>query len=166
MLTHIEQYYQWLLKNPNKANHKILTTYKKLVHDIYNPKQITFYNEITEEEETHTYVLDLAKANRPIEFIEKFCRHSKGKWAGKPVELELFQKAYIQAVYGFVDKDTRQRKYKKGIFFVGRKNGKSTLASGLNSISLVIILVASLPKSPPSKFPNRRICSIKLLRLA
>jgi phage terminase large subunit-like protein len=136
MLTYIEQYYQWLLKNPDKANHKVLTVYGKLVHDIYNPKQITFYNEITEEEETHTYVLNIKKGNRPIEYIEKFCRHSKGKWSGKPVELELFQKAYIQALYGFVDKDTGLRKYKKGIFFVGRKNGKSTLASGLGSYGL------------------------------
>lgn len=135
-MTYIEEYYQFLLKNPEKACHKVLVTYKKLVQDIYNPKEVTFFNELTEEDETHTYVFDEKKGNKPIEFIEKFCKHSKGKWAGKPVKLELFQKAFIQALFGFVDKDTGLRKYKKGILFIGRKNGKSTLDSGLANFML------------------------------
>ena len=135
-MTYIEEYYQFLLKNPDKACHKVLVTYKKLVQDIYNPKQVSFFNEITEENETHTYVLDEKKGNKPINFIEKYCRHSKGKWAGQPVKLELFQKAFIQALFGFVDKDTGIRKYKKGALFIGRKNGKSTMDSGLANFML------------------------------
>lgn len=131
MLTYIEEYYQYLLKNPDKACHKILTVYKKLVHDLYNPKTINFYNEATEDEETHIYVFDLNKANRPIQFIEKYCRHSKGKWARKPIILELWQKATIQAIFGFVDSDTGTRKYIKAALFIGRKNGKSTLSAAI-----------------------------------
>ena len=137
MLTYIELYYQFLLKNPDKAPAKVLTTYGKLVKDIYNPKQVSFFNEISEEDETHTYIFDLKKGNRPIEFIEKFCKHSKGKWAGKPVILELWQKAFIQALFGFVDKETGLRKYKKGVLFVARKNGKSTIDAGLGNYMLV-----------------------------
>lgn len=136
MMTYIEEYYQFLLKNPDKANKKILTVYKKLVQDIYNPRQVSFFNEITEETETHTYIFDLNKANRPIQFIEKFCKHSKGKWAGKPVKLELWQKAFIQAGFGFVDKTTGLRKYKKIVLFVARKNGKSTIDAGLGNYML------------------------------
>ena len=136
MLTYIEEYYQFLLKNPNKACHKIKVVYEKLVKDIYNPQQVSFFNEITEEEEQHIYIFDLKKANRPIEFIEKFCKHSKGKWAGKTIELELWQKAFIQALFGFVDKETCLRKYKKGILFVARKNGKSTIDAGLGNYML------------------------------
>ena len=33
---------------------------------------------------------DEGAGNRPIEFIETFCKHSKGKWAGKPIKLGLF----------------------------------------------------------------------------
>ena len=135
-MTYIEEYYQFLLKNPDKACHKVLVTYKKLVQDIYNSKQVSFFNEITEEKETHTFVFDEKKGNKPIIFIEKYCRHSKGKWAGKPVKLELFQKAFIQALFGFVDKDTGIRKYKKGALFIGRKNGKSTMDSGLANFML------------------------------
>ncbi len=135
-MTYIEEYYEFLLKNPDKAPHKVLMTYKKLVQDIYNPKQVSFFNEITEKNETHTYIFNLQKANRPIEFIEKFCKHSKGKWAGKPVILELWQKASVQALFGFVDKETDLRKYKKGILFVARKNGKSTIDAGLGNYML------------------------------
>ena len=135
-MTYIEEYYQWILKNPDKVCHKVKVVYQKLVKDIYNPEKVTFYNEITEEEETHTYVLDVERGRKPIDFIEKFCKHSKGKWAGKPIKLELFQKALIEASFGFVDKDTRFRKYKKVALFIGRKNGKSTLDSGLANYML------------------------------
>lgn len=135
-MTYIEEYYQFLLKNPDKACHKVLTTYKKLVQDLYNPKQVSFFNKITEENETHTFVFDEKRGNKPIEFIEKFCKHSKGKWAGKPVTLELWQKAMIQAAFGFVDKETGLRKYKKVLLFVARKNGKSTIDSGLSLFML------------------------------
>lgn len=135
-MTYIEEYYQYLLKNPDKANHKVLVTYKKLVDDLKKPRKVSFFNAITEEKETHTYIFDEKRGNLPIEFIEKFCKHSKGKWAGKPVKLELFQKAFIQALFGFVDKETKIRKYKKGALFIGRKNGKSTMDSGLANYML------------------------------
>lgn len=77
------------------------------------------------------YVFDEARANRPIEFIERFCKHSKGEWAGQNIRLELFQKAFIQALYGFVDAETGLRQYRESFFLVGRKNGKSTLLAGL-----------------------------------
>lgn len=135
-MTYIEEYYKWLVDNPEKANHKVLVTYKKLVDDLKKPKEVSFFNAITEENETHTYIFNERKGNLPIEFIERFCKHSKGKWAGKPVTLELFQKAFIQALFGFVDKETGIRKYKKGALFIGRKNGKSTMDSGLATYML------------------------------
>lgn len=130
-MSYIEEYYQWILDNPTKVNNKIKIVYKKLVNDIKHPVKVSFYNRLNDENETHTFVFDAELGRRPIEFIETYCKHSKGKWAGKPVRLELWQKAFVEALFGFVDEDTRLRKYKKGILFVGRKNGKSTLASGL-----------------------------------
>ena len=83
------------------------------------------------------YAFDEEKANRPIEFIERFCRQSKGEWAGQSVRLELFQKAFIQALFGFVDRDTGLRRYREAFFLVGRKNGKSTLLAGLALYMLI-----------------------------
>lgn len=135
-MTYIEEYYKFLVENPEKACNKVLVAYKKLVNDLKKPKRVSFFNEITEEQETHVFVFDEKKANKPIEFIERFCKNSKGKWAGQPLKLELFQKAFIQALFGFVDKDTGIRKYKKGALFIGRKNGKSTMDSGLANFML------------------------------
>jgi len=84
-----------------------------------------------------SWVFDIEAATRPIEFIEAFCRHSKGKWLGQPVRLELFQKAMLQAIYGFVDKENGLRRYREVFVLVGRKNGKSTLMSALGLYMMV-----------------------------
>ncbi len=59
-----------------------------------------------------------------IEFIERFCKQPSGK-LGQPLKLELFQKARLQAVYGFVD-DNDRRQYNEVMIVEGRKNGKTT----------------------------------------
>ncbi len=102
---------------------RVYKTYERLVSDI--------------ESQAGSYVFDESRANKPIEFIERFCKHSKGEWAGKPVKLELFQKAYIAALFGFIDPQTGLRRFKETMFMVARKNGKSTLLSGLALYMLI-----------------------------
>lgn len=92
---------------------KIYRTYKKLVNDIYNPEK---------------YHYSPKRANHVIEFAENYCKHSKGKFGGKPVVLELWEKAHLAAVFGFID-DQGHRQYRESILIVGKKNGKSLLAS-------------------------------------
>ena len=135
-MSYIEEYNDWIKKNPKKVCNKIKKQYEKLVKDIKTPKEVSFYNKLTNEMEKHTYIFDEKKSLRCIHFIEKYCRQSKGQWAGKPLKLELFQKAFLQALFGFVDKDTGLRKYKKAIFFVARKNGKSVLDSAIATYML------------------------------
>ena len=77
------------------------------------------------------WVYDVERGNRPIEFMRRFCRHSKGEWAGKPLELELWQKAFTCALFGFVDEDTGERRFTEALLCVARKAGKSTWASGI-----------------------------------
>ena len=136
MISYIEEYYKWICDNPDKVCNKIKKEYEKLAEDIKTPKEVSFYNKLTNETETHTYIFDIQKAHRPINFIERICKQSKGKWSGKPLKLELFQKAFLEALFGFVDKDTGLRKYKKAIFFVARKNGKSVLDSAIATYML------------------------------
>ena len=135
-MTYIEEYYNKISSGEIVACKKIKAVYKKLINDLKKPKKVSFLNKITDEIEEHTYIFDEKKANRPIQYIEKYCKHSKGKWAGKPVILELWQKAHIQALYGFIDKETGLRKYTKFVLFVGKKNGKSTEGSGLGLYQL------------------------------
>lgn len=96
---------------------RVRKQYQRIIDDIENPKK--------------GYHFDLDRAARPVTFIERFCRHSKGEWSGKPVKLELFQKAYIMALFGFIDDLTGYRKYRESLFMVARKNGKSTMAAGI-----------------------------------
>lgn len=83
------------------------------------------------------YVFDEKKAARPIRFVEEFCCQSKGEWAGKPVKLELFQRAFIEALFGFIEKETGLRRFREALFYVARKNGKSTLMSALALYMLI-----------------------------
>jgi phage terminase large subunit-like protein len=112
---YIFEYYEEIKTNKIIVSRRIKLLYKKLVDDLNNL--------------TGDYIFDIEKAERPIIFIEKYCKHSKGKWAGLPVVLELWEKAFIQAIFGFVNKETDKRKYTKAELFVARKNGKSLIAS-------------------------------------
>ena len=121
-VNYIRQYNDLLQRGEIPACRRIKAVYARLAAESAAPGK---------------YVFDEAKASRPIAFIEKFCRHSKGEWAGKPVTLELFQKAFIQALFGFVDAQTGLRRYREAFFLVGRKNGKSTLLAGLALYMLI-----------------------------
>lgn len=77
------------------------------------------------------WTFDVDRANRPIAFIERFCRHSKGRWAGEPMRLELWQKAFVSAIFGFVDRETGERRFTEAFLCVARKCGKSTLAAAI-----------------------------------
>ena len=121
--TYIEEYWQQIQSGKIVACKRTIQQYEKLISELQNPRD--------------PWVFDLDKANQPIEFIERFCKHSKGKWIGKPVKLELFQKAKIQAVYGFVHKDTGLRRCREVFTCVGRKNGKSTEKAATGNYMLV-----------------------------
>lgn len=135
-MTYIEQYNKWIKENPNKVGKKVKQIYNKLEQDLKEPRTVKFVNKETGETETHTYVFDEKKAHRPINFAERYCRQSKGQWNGQLLRLELFQKAMLEAAFGFVDQENGNRKYRKVIFFVARKNGKSVLDSAIATYML------------------------------
>jgi phage terminase large subunit-like protein len=123
MTNYIQEYWQQIQSGQVVACKRLTQQYKKLIDELKHPRD--------------PWVFDIDKANQPIEFIERFCKHSKGKWIGKPVKLELFQKAKIQAVYGFVHKDTGLRRCREVLTCVGRKNGKSTEKAATGNYMLV-----------------------------
>lgn len=96
---YIEKYNKWIEDNPDKVCNKIKKIYKKLLEDTKKEKEVSFLNVATGETERHIYRFDEDKGNRPIKFIEKFIKQSKGKWNGKPLKLELFQKAMIECLH-------------------------------------------------------------------
>ena len=106
------------LKGAINSSYKVYRVYKEIVENIIN-----------NEESIWEY--DSHKANHAIEFVENYCKHSKGKMGGKPFILEVWQKALVAATFGIVHKISGLRKYKEVLLVVARKNGKSTLAAGI-----------------------------------
>ena len=75
---------------------------------------------------------DQKAAERVRAFFRRFLRHSKGEWAGKPFELLDWQWTDVVApLFGWKRPDGTRR-YRRGYIEVPKKNGKSTLFSGLS----------------------------------
>ena len=104
----------------NKGNiivgKELKTTLDKLVKDLDNPR----------------YIFDEKPGQLRIEFIEKFCKHTKSPFNGMPFILELWEKALLQVAYGFKMSDTKLRRFNEVILLIARKNGKTTLVAGID----------------------------------
>ena len=88
------------------------------------------YTRIVEGLEDGTYTFDQKKANKAIQFIERFMHHNKGKLAPGRLVLSLWQKALVSLIFGIVDADGL-RTFREVFCVVGRKCGKSLLAAGI-----------------------------------
>lgn len=111
----IREYWEKIESGEITVCSKIYRTYKKLIYDLDHQGE---------------YFYSVHRGNHVIEFFENYCHHSKGKFGGKRVVLELWEKAMLAAIFGFVDINGL-RKYREAILIVGKKNGKSLLASGV-----------------------------------
>jgi phage terminase large subunit-like protein len=111
----ILQYWEKILSKEILVPRKIWKTYKKVVHDIKYPGRFHY---------------DDTRAKHAIYFIEQFCRHSQGELGGQKIQLELWEKAMISAIFGFIDNDG-YRQYRRAVLVVAKKNGKSLVSSAI-----------------------------------
>ena len=88
------------------------------------------YEYLIQSLEKGSFLFDQKKANSAIEWIESRCFHTEGELAPNCFRLELWQKAFVSAVFGIVDENGR-RHFREVVLIVGRKNGKSLLASAI-----------------------------------
>lgn len=113
----IRLYYDEIISKKVTVSVKVKRVYQKLVQDL--------------DDEMSEWEYDPKRANHAIEFVENFCKHSKGKMGGKPFIMELWQRAMTAALFGFVHKIDGVRKYREFVLIVARKNGKSAWASAI-----------------------------------
>lgn len=111
------EYWEWSKNNPKKINKKMHIQLNRLAKDITDITSDVYFN--------------AEKSNHAIEFIENFCRNIKGKTAGKLVVLDLWEKAFIGAIFGIVYKSNDLRRCKRAVLIIAKKNGKSLLASAI-----------------------------------
>ncbi len=88
------------------------------------------YEYIIKGLEEKRFFYDGKKANEAIDWVEAHCFHTEGPLAPGNIKLEPWQKAFYSCIYGLVD-EKGQRQFREIFLVVGRKNGKTKLASAL-----------------------------------
>ena len=112
----IREYWEEIQSGKTRVSQKVYKTYRHVIREMDRTDSPYFY--------------DPRRANHIIEFFENYLHHSKGKCGGQLVKLELWEKAMLATAYGFVDIEG-YRQYRETLLIVGKKNGKSLLASGV-----------------------------------
>jgi phage terminase large subunit-like protein len=80
---------------------------------------------------------DPVRGSRLLQFVEEFCHHSQGEWAGQKVVLADWQCALLYILYGWRWAETGYRRFKFGYVELAKGNGKSFLASALALYELI-----------------------------
>lgn len=123
-MNYILEYWEAIESGKVVTSRRVRAVYERLAREIREPDPAS------------PYYFDEDVGERPILFAERFCKQSQGV-IGAPLKLELFQKAYIQALFGFLERETGFRRYRETMFLVGRKNGKSTLLAAIALYMLI-----------------------------
>ena len=71
-------------------------------------------------------------AERVCTFIEML-PHIKGDWAarGEKIRLQPWQVFIVASIFGWIDRESKRRRFRVADLFVPRKNAKSTMAAGI-----------------------------------
>lgn len=76
------------------------------------------------------FYYDAQAANDAVGWIEEHCFHTEGPLAPGALKLELWEKAFVAAIFGIKD-DKGNPQFREVILVIARKNGKSLLASAI-----------------------------------
>lgn len=76
----------------------------------------------------YPYYFDEQSANRFCDFTE-LLKQYKDRFSGQPLVLENWQCFIFCNIYGWLNKKTKERRFRKAFVFVARKNGKTTMMS-------------------------------------
>lgn len=100
-------------------------------HEVtFDPRKVPFTSPDKAAVEAGHY-FDERSAKRVVNFYERYLRHTKGRWAGKPFLLMPWQKYNLLApLFGWKRKDGTRR-FRLAYVEIPKKNGKSGICSGL-----------------------------------
>ena len=93
------------------------------------------------------YYFNARHAEAVCEFFPIVLRHSIGDFAGFPFELEAWQKFALWTLFGWKRTADDSRRFRKLFWSMARKNGKSSIASGI-AIFLAMMDVNPLTGKP------------------
>jgi phage terminase large subunit-like protein len=78
------------------------------------------------------FFLDEEAGQKVIDFFHQCICHVKGERALTPFRLEVWQQAILGHLHGWKAKETGLRRFRECFLFLPRKNGKTSLISGLS----------------------------------
>jgi phage terminase large subunit-like protein len=78
----------------------------------------------------YPWAFDGAKADKIFTWF-RYCKHVEGPLAGQPIELLPFQQFDLGCIFGWVDRETRLRRFEKAYIQEARKNAKTTILAGV-----------------------------------
>lgn len=81
------------------------------------------------------FLFDAKQTRRAIDFIQSFCHHCEGR--DDLIVLELWQRALVSLIFGIVD-ENGVRVFREVFVVMGRKNGKSLLASAIIAYTIYL----------------------------
>lgn len=80
---------------------------------------------------------DPGEAQRWIEFVARFCKHTRGEWAGKPFLLSPWQQFFVANLFGWSNADG-VRRFRTAYLYVARKSGKTQLAAAIAIAQMIL----------------------------
>lgn len=123
--SYILKYWEEIKHGRILVGHELVLEMKRLVSYISDPIV----------QERMQLKIDFEESNKRIRFIETKCKHYEAPFAGRPFLLELFQKAFIEAIFAIKIYDDELGKYirlhQEILFLVARKNGKTPLIGAI-----------------------------------
>lgn len=109
-----------------KAGMDMVQELDRLIEDLDNPE----------------YIYDTHDADIRIDFIEHCIKLTKSPYYGKPMELLLWQKAFIEVFHSFkirsVDSGAWVDRFQESLLLIARKNGKSELIAAMQLTELIL----------------------------
>lgn len=111
-VNYLKQYYEEIQKGNIIVGLELKTELQKLIKDLDNPQ----------------YRYDTSESHLRIEFMENLCLQSKKPFYNVPMQLLLWEKAFIEVVYSFkfFDEELNRwaRRFQNVILLIARKMAK------------------------------------------
>jgi len=119
----VEHYIAGVLDGSIVSGRRVKLAVKRHVEDLKHAHERGWY-------------FDEGVATRACLFFPQVLRHSIGEYAGEPFDLAPWQAFCTWTLFGWLNAQTKLRRFLRAYLSVARKNGKTTWAAGLGIKSL------------------------------
>ena len=126
----------FLLKYKAEIDSGEIIAGQELIMELENLQEDLLYND--------DYYYNTEAAYLRMDFMENCIRLTKSPYYGMPMQLMLWQKAFIEAAYSFkMARDLKEQKkvidrFKRILLLIARKNTKSETCSGLGNSEFIV----------------------------